>query len=546
MLAVARGLDLTLDPGVVVAHRRRHLAQIAATRRGNDARTLARNPRRRRLQSAAPVAEAPLPQEVEQVTVERGDAIVVELGGDGAEDRHLLGRPVEGLAVAHELLSHVAQRVVGAVAVELVDRDDVGEVEHVDLLELARRAELRRHDIDRGVDQRHDRGVALADTGGFHQHEVEPGQLAGGDDLAEIAGDLALRPARRQRAHVDARARDRVHADAVAQQRAAAAPPRRIDREDGDGDVRPVGAEAAHDFVAEGRLAGAAGAGHADHRNPGDGGATRGDGAEQAMADGAGLDAGDQARQGVAVARGHAVQHARRGARGIDVNAVQHVVDHAPEAELLAVLGRIDAGHAIGFELADLARDDHAAAAAEHPHMPPAALAQQVDHVFEVLEMAALVGAHGDGVGVFLDRGADDLLDRAVVAEMDDLGAGALQHAANDVDRGVVTVVEAGRGHEPRRTRDARLGAAPGRVHVKRRFRQFPFPPGTRAVRRSDGQLSRYFRALPTLPRRQGKPSADGFRAGSGRRRNSGYKLARSGVLEAAGACPAPGSEQRR
>jgi hypothetical protein len=46
------------------------------------------------------------------------------------------------LAVALELLAHVAQRVLRALAVELVDRDEVREVEHVDLLELARRAEL--------------------------------------------------------------------------------------------------------------------------------------------------------------------------------------------------------------------------------------------------------------------------------------------------------------------------------------------------------------------------------------------------------------------
>jgi hypothetical protein len=54
----------------------------------------------------------------------------------------LSGPFLEALAVALVLLAHVAQRVGGALAVELVDRDEVGEVEHVDLLELRRGAEL--------------------------------------------------------------------------------------------------------------------------------------------------------------------------------------------------------------------------------------------------------------------------------------------------------------------------------------------------------------------------------------------------------------------
>ena len=61
------------------------------------------------------------------------------------------GISVMNVAVAAHLLAHVAQRVLGAAAVELVDHDQVGEVEHVDLLELAWRAELRRHDVDANI-----------------------------------------------------------------------------------------------------------------------------------------------------------------------------------------------------------------------------------------------------------------------------------------------------------------------------------------------------------------------------------------------------------
>src|SRR6185437_13170988 len=75
--------------------------------------------------------------------VERAHAVVVEAARLRAEDRHLLGRGCEELAVPLVLLAHIAQRVLGALPIELVDGDEVREIEHVDLLELARRAELR-------------------------------------------------------------------------------------------------------------------------------------------------------------------------------------------------------------------------------------------------------------------------------------------------------------------------------------------------------------------------------------------------------------------
>ena len=52
-----------------------------------------------------------------------------------------------------------------------------------------------------------------------------------------------------------------------------------------------------------------------------------------------------------------------------------------------------------------------------------AVVAQQVDHVLEELDMPALVGGDRDALHVFLKRGVDDLLYRAVVPEVDHLGA---------------------------------------------------------------------------------------------------------------------------
>ncbi len=207
----------------------------------------------------------------QQRLVERRHAVVVEAAGHGAEHRHLLRPRFPGFLVALHLLGDVAQRIGRALAVELVDGDELGEVEHVDLLELAGGAELGRHHVHRHVDQRHDGGVALADARGLDDDQVEARHLAGGDHVGQRLADLAAEVARGQAAHEDARAAgpgpDRVHADAVAQQRAAALAPRRVDADHGHAQrVVLVQAQAADQLVGEAGLAGAAGAGDADHR----------------------------------------------------------------------------------------------------------------------------------------------------------------------------------------------------------------------------------------------------------------------------------------
>ncbi len=133
--------------------------------------------------------------------------------------------------------------------------------------------------------------------------------------------------------------------------------------------------------------------------------------------------------------------------REVDVAGDDDLVDHSLQAELLSVLGREDPRDAVVVKLLDLGGHDHAAAAAEHLDVGAAALAQQVQHVLEELEVPALVGRDRDAVRVLGQRAVDDLLDRAVVPEVDHLAAARLQDPPHDVDRRVVPV-------EQRRRRD--------------------------------------------------------------------------------------------
>jgi hypothetical protein len=195
--------------------------------------------------------EAPLGQLGAQVLVEAGDAVVVEARRDRAEHRQVGQVHVELLAVAGQLPPDVTQGVLGPAALVLVDHHRLGEVEHVDLLELAGRPELRRHHVDRDVDVVDDAGVALADAGRLHDHEVEAGGSAGGDDVVERLGHLGLPPGGQRPEHHLGRV-DRVHADAVAEQGAAAPPAGGVDGEHRDAElVLLVEAEPAHQLVGE-------------------------------------------------------------------------------------------------------------------------------------------------------------------------------------------------------------------------------------------------------------------------------------------------------
>ena len=233
--------------------------------------------------------------------------------------------------------------------------------------------------------------------------------------------------------------------------------------------VRTLGAleEAQHQLVAERGLARAAGAGDPDddrsarRRQRVGGGA---DGAAHRRLREPGLFArADRRREQPPVGgreRGHAAVGGGPGRRV--VGPLEHVVDHALEAEPTAVVRAEDLVDAVRLERRDLLGDDDPAAATEDPDVRGAHLAEQVLHVPEELVVAALIRRDRDGLRVLFDGGLDDLEDRPVVAEMDDLGARVLEQAADHVDRGVVAVEQRRGRHESNRVLRAVAGGGHG------------------------------------------------------------------------------------
>ena len=283
----------------------------------------------------------------------------------------------------------------------------------------------------------------------------KPADLHRREHVGQGGADLAAEVARRQRAHEDARpaspacrpapGRDRVHADAVAEQRAAALPARRVDADDGDLQrVALVEAQAPDQLVGEARLAGAAGAGDADHRRLQRRRRASRSSSRSGARRGAALERRDQPRERAPGRLAWAADRRRarsaRSGRGRRRSASSSRRSCPPGP----CAGRLR-GCRCARRRRRAARRSRSATITPPPPpktwmcAPPRAL-QQVDHVLEVLDVAALVRADGDALHVFLQRRRDDLVDRAVVAEVDHLGAHALQDAPHDVDRRVVAV----------------------------------------------------------------------------------------------------------
>ena len=392
---------------------------------------------------------------------------VVELAGDGRVDRHILVAQLEGHAVALPLFAHVAQGVFGPTAVVLVEHDQLGVVDHVDLLELGGRPVVAGHHVEREVHQVNDFGIALADAGGFHHHQIKALRAQVGDAVLEHGVGGGVLAARGHAAHVHARAAQGVHADAIAQQGATAAAAGGVDGQHRNAHVWEGGEKADEQFVHHAGLARAAGAGEADHRCGGSGLEPAGPhGRQGRLAEPAFLDGREGLRDGHVVGLGH-VQRLACGRLAMRCCAGDEVVNHPHQAELGAVVGVVDALHALGLQGGNFLGRDGAAAAAEDADVARAALGQHLHHIAKKFRVAALVARQGNAVGVFLDGGADDVFHAAVMAEVHHFRALCLYQAAHHIDGRVVAVEEAGGGDEAQRCLGAgKVVGGGGRLHL--------------------------------------------------------------------------------
>ena len=97
-------------------------------------------------------------------------------------------------------------------------------------------------------------------------------------------------------------------------------------------------------------------------------------------------------------------------------------------------MGRVNPLHTIGLKLRNLSGHNHTAATAENTNMVSTRFFKQIDGIFEVLHMAALVRTDGDTLNIFLQCSFHHLCHRAIVGQMNYLNPSTLQNPAHNID----------------------------------------------------------------------------------------------------------------
>ena len=125
-------------------------------------------------------------------------ARIVELSRHRADDGQLLVGSVPVVVVTAVLLAHVAEGVERAAFVEFVDGDKIGEIEHVDFLQLRGRTVFGSHHVQRFVGVFSNLGVRLPNTRRFHDDQIELGRLTNINGILHVTAQGQIRLPRRQ------------------------------------------------------------------------------------------------------------------------------------------------------------------------------------------------------------------------------------------------------------------------------------------------------------------------------------------------------------
>ena len=96
------------------------------------------------------------------------------------------------------------------------------------------------------------------------------------------------------------------------------------------------------------------------------------------------------------------------------------------------------------MQFGNLVSGDHATSAAIDTHMSAAHLSKTVNQVLEILNVAALIGTNRDSLHILLNSGVHQLINGAIMTQVDHLGSLRLQNATHDVDRHVMAIEQAG------------------------------------------------------------------------------------------------------
>ena len=162
----------------------------------------------------------------ENVGEKRVDTLVVELAGIGGvhgdielEQRPLLAGIDLDPPVLDPVEDHLSKSIFRPGFIALVDDDGIGQIQHVDLVQLGRGPILAGHDVDGVVADFRHAGGTLPDTAGLHDDDVESGGLEHVYRIRKRRAELRIALAGGKAPHVDPLVTQTVHANPVPQER---------------------------------------------------------------------------------------------------------------------------------------------------------------------------------------------------------------------------------------------------------------------------------------------------------------------------------------
>src|SRR6266576_3731491 len=117
------------------------------------------------------------------------------------------------------LLAYVPQSISRAAAIKFVDRDNVGKIDHVDFFKLTGSAILTGHYIDGHINMLGDCHITLTNADSLDKNQVKAAVLTQGNGIRQARRDFTPTSSCGKGAHIEPRARQRIHANTVAKER---------------------------------------------------------------------------------------------------------------------------------------------------------------------------------------------------------------------------------------------------------------------------------------------------------------------------------------
>ena len=196
---------------------------------------------------------------IHQCAIQTVHPRVIELRSDRTKYRHLIHLGFKQFVIPLELLAHVAQSIQSTALIELIQRNHIGKIEHIDLFQLRRCAIFRGHYVQSHIAVLGNHRIALTNSAGLHHDQIIARHLQNAHCIVYVRTQRQVGLTGCHRTHIHTVVVDAIHANTVAQQSTARFSFRWVDGNDGQFFLREIRQEPTHQLIHQATFARTAG-----------------------------------------------------------------------------------------------------------------------------------------------------------------------------------------------------------------------------------------------------------------------------------------------